>query len=270
MESIHSNQNPRVKKLVRLHSSRGRQKQNRIAVFGSREILRAIRSGIAPDELFVCEQIVDTSVLGEIHELLVGFDSIAVSVTPELFEKICFGDRTDGIVMTAIRPQQSLNAIFDEVASDAPVIAVAESIEKPGNLGAILRSADGAGIDGLLVANPLTDWFHPNTIRSSLGTCFSIPGSVCETDSLQQRLITDGFQVIVASLQGAVDFYDFDLTTKTAIVVGNEANGVSDSWNRPEFMAAKLPMLGIADSLNVSAASAAMFYEARRQRQRTG
>lgn len=266
MESIHSNQNPRVKKLVRLHSSRGRQKQNRIAVFGSREILRAIQSGISPDELFVCEQIVDSSVLSQIRDLVTGFDSVAVSVTPELFEKICFGDRSDGIVMTANRPQQSLDAVFEEAVSESPVIAIAESIEKPGNLGAILRSADGAGIDGLLLANPLTDWFHPNTIRSSLGTCFAVPGSVCETEALQQRLIADEFQVIVASLQGAADFYDFDLTKKTAIVVGNEANGVSDSWNRPEFKAAKLPMLGIADSLNVSAASAAMFYESRRQR----
>ena len=266
MENIHSHQNPRIKKLIRLHSSRGRQKQNRIAVFGAREILRAIQSGIVPDELFVCEPIVDASALGEIRNHIKDFDSVAVSVTSDLFEKICFGDRSDGVVMTANRPAQSLDVIFDETASETPVIAVAEAIEKPGNLGAILRSADGAGIDGLVVADPLTDWFHPNTIRASLGTCFSVPGSVSETESLQERLIAGGFQVIVASLQGAIDFYDFDLTTKTAIVVGNEASGVGDSWNRSEFKAAKLPMLGIADSLNVSAASAAMFYEARRQR----
>lgn len=266
MEPIHSNQNPRIKKLIRLHSSRGRQKQNRIAIFGSREILRAIQSGIAPDELFICESMIADETLSEVRDMVADFESAAVSVPVELFEKICFGDRGDGIVMTAIRPEQSLDCVFDESKSEAPIIAIAEAIEKPGNLGAILRSCDGAGIDGLIVADPLTDWFHPNTIRASLGTCFSVPGSISDSESLQQRLIAEGFQVIVASLQDASDFHDFDLTQKTAIVVGNEATGVSDAWNRREFKAAKLPMLGIADSLNVSAASAAMFYEARRQR----
>ena len=266
MESIRSNQNPRIKKLVRLHSSRGRQKQNRIAVFGSREILRAIQSGIEPDELFICESLIAPDTLKEVHTSFAEFESVAISVPEDLFEKICFGDRSDGIVMTAVRPEQSLESVFGKTKSNTPIIAIAEAIEKPGNLGAILRSCDGAGVDGLIVADPLTDWFHPNTIRASLGTCFSVAGSVTDTESLQEKLIADGFQVVVASLQGATDFYDFDLTQKTAIVVGNEANGVSESWNRSEFKAAKLPMLGIADSLNVSAASAAMFYEARRQR----
>ena len=266
MESIHSQQNPRIKKLVRLHSSRGRQKQNRIAIFGSREILRAIRSGVEPEELFICEQLANPQTVSNIQSEFSDFDSVAISVTAELFEKICFGDRADGIVMSATRPELSLEKVFQHSDSQTPIIAVVESIEKPGNLGAILRSADGAGLDGLVVADPLTDWFHPNTIRSSLGTCFSVPGSVSDVDSLQQRLVAEGFQVIVASLQGAADFYEFDLTQKTAIVLGNEANGVSSSWNRSEFHAARLPMLGIADSLNVSAAAATMFYEARRQR----
>ncbi|QEG21819.1 TrmH family RNA methyltransferase [Mariniblastus fucicola] len=264
MEVISSHQNPRIKKLIKLHSSRGRQKQNRIAVFGSREILRALRSGVAPDEIFVCEPLADAKILTEIRELVAGFESLTRLVPTELFEKICFGDRTDGIVMTADRPELSMDRVFDQ--SPAPIIAVVESIEKPGNLGAILRSADGAGLDGLIVADPLTDWFHPNTIRSSLGTCFSVPGSVIDTETLRQRLIDDEFQVIVASLQGATDFYEADLTKKTAIVLGNEAKGVSDAWVRGEFQMAKLPMLGIADSLNVSATAAAMFYEARRQR----
>ena len=269
MESIHSHQNPRIKKLVRLHSSRGRQKQNRIAIFGSREILRAIKSGVEPTELFICEELIQPKLITEIQSCVPSFDSVALSVTAELFDKICFGDRADGIVMTASRPEQSLKDLFGDSDSRAPIIAVVESIEKPGNLGAILRSADGAGLDGLIVADPLTDWFHPNTIRSSLGTCFSIRGGVSDSESLQQRLVDDGFQVIVASLQGATGFYDFDLTRKTAIVLGNEAKGVSSSWKREEFHAAKLPMLGIADSLNVSAAAATMFYEARRQRLKT-
>ena len=228
MESIHSQQNPRIKKLVRLHSSRGRQKQNRIAIFGSREILRAIRSGVEPEELFICEQLANPQTVSNIQSEFSDFDSVAISVTAELFEKICFGDRADGIVMSATRPELSLEKVFQHSLSlekvlqhsdsQTPIIAVVESIEKPGNLGAILRSADGAGLDGLVVADPLTDWFHPNTIRSSLGTCFSVPGSVSDVDSLQQRLVAEGFQVIVASLQGAADFYEFDLTQKLSLI----------------------------------------------------
>ena len=266
MEPITSKQNPRIKNLIRLHSSRGRQKQNRIAVFGSREILRALNSKLVPDELFVCLELIEQSVLDEVRSLVAGFDRVAVSIDKELFSKVCFGDRTDGLVMTAARPEQTLEAFLDSFDSQQPVIAIVEAIEKPGNLGAILRSADGAGIDGVIVADALTDWFHPNTIRSSLGTCFSIAGCVSDSAQVQRMLIDNNFQVVVASLDGAADFYSFNLTQKTAIVLGNEAKGVSSDWQRKEFHAARLPMLGIADSLNVSAAAAAMFYEARRQR----
>lgn len=266
MEIISSNQNQRIKRLIQLHRSRGRQKQNRIAVFGGREILRAILAGVVPDELFVCHEFASKDTLKEIKSNVSDFDFLSYEVHSDLFEKICFGDRSDGIVMTADRPELSMDRVITNANSDVPIIGIVESIEKPGNLGAVLRSVDGAGFDGLIVADPLTDWFHPNTIRASLGTCFSVFGCTSDTDSLQTWLLDNEFQVIVASLQGAGDFYDFDLTQKTAIVLGNEANGVSDSWNRVEFHAAKIPMLGIADSLNVSAAAAAMFYEARRQR----
>jgi TrmH family RNA methyltransferase len=269
MEVISSSQNQRIKKLVRLHSSRGRQQQNRIAVFGSREIIRAIRSGIEPDELFVCSQLVNADVMSAIGKLYPDFDSRAISVSEELFDKICFGDRSDGIVMTAQRPDMTLESIQAGLDSAAPVIAVAESIEKPGNLGAILRSVDGAGIDALIVANPVTDWFHPNTIRSSLGTCFSVRGCQCDTETVQGWLSEQGYQVLVASLQSSVDFYTRDLTLKTAIVLGSEAKGVSKAWTKEEYQSVRLPMSGIADSLNVSAAGAVLFYEALRQRART-
>ena len=267
MESISSHQNPRIKKLIQLHRSRGRQKQNRIAIFGSREIQRAISAGIDPQELFICPQLVSPETLDSIRRLNSGFESVAHSVTVELFEKICFGNRSDGIVMVASRPELSIEKFTESLKSESPLIAIAENIEKPGNLGAILRSVDGAGVDGLIVADPATDWYHPNTIRASLGTCFSVQGCLSDTATVQSWLKRNDFQVIVASLQGAKDFFEFDLTGRTAIVLGNEANGVSDAWHAErEMVAGKLPMLGIADSLNVSAAAAVMFYEARRQR----
>lgn len=266
MEEITSRQNPRIKSLIRLHTSRGRQQQGRIAIFGSREIVRALRAGLEPDGLFICPDVAETLVIDNVRRLVSNFEDVAVATNKELFSKICFGDRVDGIVMTAVRPIQSLERLADSVVSKDPLFAVVESIEKPGNLGAILRSADGAGVDAVIVADPLTDWFHPNTIRSSLGTCFSVKGCVSDSESIQQWLLGQGFQVVVASLDGAGDFFDCDLKGKTAIVLGNEANGLSAQWQKDDFVAARLPMLGIADSLNVSAAAAVMFYEARRQR----
>lgn len=266
MEEITSKQNPRIKSLIRLHTSRGRQKQNRIAIFGSREIVRALQAGVEPDGLFVCSDLAKPSVVEQVRKSVSNFDDIAVATNEELFSKICFGDRVDGIVMTAGRPEQSLELLIDSCKAKDPLFAVVESIEKPGNLGAILRSADGSGVDGVIVADPLTDWFHPNTVRASLGTCFSVKGCVTDSDSVQKWLLENDFQIFVASLDGSRDFFECDLKGKTAIVLGNEASGLSVQWQKDEFVAARLPMLGIADSLNVSAAAAVMFYEARRQR----
>lgn len=265
MQKITSKQNPRIKNLMLLHRSRGRKKQNRIAIFGSREILRALASGVAAEEIFVCESHADPSSVAQIREL-VNDASVLCSIEQELFAKVCFGQRHDGLIMTAQRPEQSIDAVFEQTSSNA-FVAVVESIEKPGNLGAILRSADGAGVEAVFVAEPLTDWFHPNAIRSSLGTCFSMPGCAGESTLIRDRLLADGFQIVVADLAGAKDFFDLDLSGKTALVLGNEAQGVSDAWRSESVHAAKLPMVGIADSLNVSASAAVMFYEARRQRQ---
>lgn len=264
MQKITSTQNPRIKNLMSLHRSRGRKKQNRIAIFGSREIARALMSGVSAEEIFICESHADPSSVSQIRELITD-ESVMCSIEEDLFAKVCFGQRHDGLIMTAQRPEQSIELVFEHVPPNA-LIAVVEAIEKPGNLGAILRSADGAGIDAVLVANPLTDWFHPNAIRSSLGTCFSMPGCVGDSTPIRERLLSQGYRIVVADLAGAKDFYELELTGKTALVLGNEAQGVSDVWRGTSVQAAKLPMLGIADSLNVSASAAVMFYEARRQR----
>ena len=160
MQKITSTQNPRIKNLMSLHRSRGRKKQNRIAIFGSREIARALMSGVSAEEIFICESHADPSSVSQIRELITD-ESVMCSIEEDLFAKVCFGQRHDGLIMTAQRPEQSIELVFEHVPPNA-LIAVVEAIEKPGNLGAILRSADGAGIDAVLVANPLTDWFHPN------------------------------------------------------------------------------------------------------------
>lgn len=266
MERITSSQNGRIKRLVQLHRSRGRQKQQRIAIFGVREIERAISSGIEPDELFICAELADSDVLAKLNQSVLNFDSVSFSLDSTLFAKVCFGDRSDGIVMTATRPKLANDEFFSSLNAANPIVAVAESIEKPGNLGAIMRSIDGAGCDGLIVADAVTDWFHPNTIRSSLGTCFSISGCSESSAKTRESLIEQGFQIVVASLQDQRSFYEIDLTKKTALVLGSEASGVSEVWRSSSCVGVSLPMEGIADSLNVSVAAAVMFYEAHRQR----
>ena len=266
MQTITSIHNPRVKSAIKLHQSRGRKQQGRIIVFGQREIQRAVLSGVTPDELFVLDSASDSELANWLKARVAGFDDVAHSVPQTLFEKLAFGNRLDGVVMTAARPPQRVEEFEASLsAHSCPLILVADNIEKPGNLGAMLRTADGAGASGVVITGGGTDWFHPNTIRASLGTAFSLPGVSLVESEAAQWLTRQKFQIIVAALQTNDSFYACDLTGPTAIVVGNEATGVSAEW-RSAARAVALPMLGIADSLNVSATTAAMLYEANRQR----
>jgi TrmH family RNA methyltransferase len=256
MQTITSPSNPRFKQALQLHTARGRKKQNRIIVFGRREIDRAIAAGVRPDQIFV--------VSGSPAD---HFDAAVVYQLPApLFEKLSYGNRLDDAIMTAARPATGLQAL--ELQGDA-IVTVAEAIEKPGNLGGILRSADGSGVDGVIVANPLTDVYHPNSIRNSSGATFGLPIAVDSNDNVLKKLKAEGFRILVASPDAVDDFYDVDLSGKTAIVVGNEAAGVSKFWAAAADGAFKIPMLGAADSLNVSVTAAIVMYESLRQRNRS-
>jgi RNA methyltransferase, TrmH family len=150
-----------------------------------------------------------------------------------------------------------------------PLVAVVEGIEKPGNLGAILRSADGAGVDALIAADPRTDLFNPNAIRASLGTIFSVPIANATSAKTISWLTDHGISIVVARVDGSVAYDQVDYRGPLAIVLGSEAHGLAGTWSGPGIQAVSLPMLGVADSLNVSAAAAILLYEARRQRFRT-
>jgi TrmH family RNA methyltransferase len=184
-------------------------------------------------------------------------------VTPDVFSKLAFGDRHDGLVVVAETPHRGL----DELQLPThPLVAVLEGIEKPGNLGAILRSADAAGIHAVIVADPRTDLYNPNTIRASLGTVFR--ENVCEATSAETIgwLRTHGLPIIAARPDAETLYDDVDFRNGAAIVLGSEAKGLSDAWRGANITAVRLPMLGIADSLNVSTTAAVLFYEALRQR----
>jgi TrmH family RNA methyltransferase len=149
---------------------------------------------------------------------------------------------------------------------DNPLIGVIEGVEKPGNLGAVLRTADGAGLSALIVAEPGTDLLNPNVIRASLGTIFSVPVAVASTGEVLTWLRSRDISIIAARVQGSVDYTKADYTRPTAIALGSEARGLSDAWAELADASVHIPMLGVADSLNVSATAAILFYEARRQR----
>ena len=253
MQTITSPSNPRFKEALQLHTSRGRRKQNRIIVFGRREIDRAIAEGIKPDQIFV-----------PAGSNTASFDDRKIFQLPEkLFQHLSYGNRLDDAIMTAARPLTCLSQL--ELRGDA-LVTVLESIEKPGNLGGILRSADGSGVDGVIVTNPLTDVYHPNSIRNSSGATFGLPIAVDKNEQVFSRLKADGFRILVASPEADANFFDVDLRGKTAIVLGNEAAGVTNYWCDVADEAFTIPMLGIADSLNVSVTAAIVMYESLRQR----
>jgi TrmH family RNA methyltransferase len=163
-------------------------------------------------------------------------------------------------------PRLTLADIHFSPPPRAPLIAVVEGVEKPGNLGAILRSADGAGLDAVIAADSRTDLANPNVIRASLGTIFARPVVPATTARTLAWLRANGLTIVAARVDGALDYAAQDFRGPVAIVLGAEAKGLADPWRAPDVRAVRLPMLGVADSLNVSATAAVLFYEARRQR----
>jgi len=260
-ELITSRQNVRVKEAAKLRSSRQRGKQGRFLIDGAREIGRALDAGIEIVETFVCEKLCTSEAARELVPRLA--EANCARVTAEVFEKICFGQRHDGVVVVAKTPERTLDQL---VLPERPLVAVLEGLEKPGNVGAILRTADGAGVDAVIVAGGVTDLLNPNTIRASLGTVFSnsvFAATVEETLSKLRELKLP----IVAARPDAEQLYTaVDYRLGAAIVLGSEAEGLSAAWQQEKVLGVRLPMRGIADSLNVSTAAAVLLYEAQRQR----
>jgi TrmH family RNA methyltransferase len=261
---ITSRQNERVKNAVSLRNSRQRKRQQRFLIDGSREISRALAADIRCVEAFFCESLCDSSggqnVLAELRTTAVEL----LPVTAEVFAKLCFGDREDeGIVVVAETPPWHLASLQ---LPTQPLLAVVEGLEKPGNLGAILRSADAAGIDAVIVADGRTDLFNPNVIRASLGTVFRSNVVEASTAETIASLRSQNVRPIAARPDASLEYSDADFRGSAAIVLGSEADGLSAAWQGADITPVRLPMHGLADSLNVSTTAAVLFYEALRQR----
>ena len=230
---------------------------------GTREIERAIAAGVRPIEAFVCDELCVSPERRLALQTVRRSSAELFHVTPLVYAKLAYGDRDDGIVVVAETPRRSLN---DLKLTMSPLVAIAEGIEKPGNMGAIMRSADATGLDAVIFADCRTDLFNPNTIRASLGTVFR--ENVCEATTVETLawLRERKLRILAARPDAATEYTNADLSGEVAIVLGNEVAGLTDNWRSAGITPVKLPMQGIADSLNVSTTAAVLFYEAHRQR----
>jgi TrmH family RNA methyltransferase len=262
---ITSLHNPRVKQAVQLRDRKGRDAQGRIIIDGAREVARAMAGGIELDELFICEALCHTEEAQALIASLRDSDVRRLDTTPAVFAKLAYGERAEGIIATAQTPCKTLDHLE---LPDVPLVAVLEHVEKPGNVGAVLRSADAAGVSALIVADGGTDLYNPNTIRASLGAIFTVPVCAASTVQTLAWLRARSLNIFAARVDGATCYSACDFKSPAAIVLGSEAKGLSDAWYADDVRAVALPMLGVVDSLNVSATAAVLFYEAWRQRQR--
>jgi TrmH family RNA methyltransferase len=260
---ITSTANPRLKAAARLRGRRERDKTGLTLIDGVRETLRALAGGATLHEVFVERDVLSGQEASALLERLNEESIPVVELGRDAFEKLAYGDRLDGVVAVAETPPRTLDELVLPVE---PLIGVVEGVEKPGNLGAILRSADGAGVSAIVVAESATDLFNPNIIRASIGTVFALPVAVVSSGDLLEWLQKRHIDIIAARVDGSVDYTDADYSGAVAIALGSEARGLSDPWGELARASVRLPMLGVADSLNVSATAAVLFYEALRQR----
>ena len=256
MPDITSLQNERVKYVVKLRDKRQRERDGVMLVEGQYELEMALASELRPSEVFYCP------------ELSAGWpasfsDFHPATVNRAVFEKMSYRDNPDGWLAIFPTPHQTLDML---PLSPAPFLVLAESVEKPGNLGAILRTADAAGVDGLLVCDPRTDVYNPNVVRASRGTLFTVP--VAETGSSEALafLRAHRIQVLAATPHTDFLFTNVDLRQPVCIAVGTEDEGLSDFWMDNADLKVKIPMMGKVNSLNVSTSTAIILYEVVRQR----
>ena len=271
IEAVTSAQNPKIKELLALQEkSRLRREKNLFVVEGRRELGHCIDAGYLIRTLFTCPEICQEQDIEEISEKILAQGPLpgqcqrsVIEVPAALYSKMAYRGGTEGLIAEAVmRPCGLENLKIKE----NPLIVVLESVEKPGNLGAVLRSADSAGADAVIVCDPLTDLYNPNLIRASIGAIFSIPTVAVSSAMAIDWLKTNRIQILTAQLQDSELYYDTDMTGGTAIVMGTESTGLTDIWRQNADRHIRIPMLGQLDSLNVSVSAAILLYEAVRQR----
>ncbi len=259
---ILSRSNPRIQHLKRLHRGSVRRKSGQFLIEGSREVMRAAACGVAIEELFLCPALFKTDALNSTADLT-AIKAPQITVAPAVFEAITFRQGPDGVMALARTPDRPLDKLS---AAGCPLFILAEGIEKPGNIGALLRSADAAGVSGVIIADPVTDLTNPNVIRASQGTVFSLPIAIAAADEVIEWLRLHEIPVVALIPGATATIWQAPLDSPCCIAVGAEANGLSPQILAAATTIASLPMAGSADSLNVSTCAAIALFEAVRQR----
>lgn len=259
---ISSVQNPKVKALQVLQQKSAERRQTGLFVVeGRRELAHCVAAGLTVDSVFWCRELdvdgADRATVWEQRGVKV------YEVTKTVYERMAYRGGTEGVI--AVVKERKLR-LEDLRLKEHPLIVVVERVEKPGNLGAILRSADAGGADAVVVCDPLTDLYNPNLIRSSIGAIFTVPCVACSSEACIRFLKERGIRILTAQLQDSSLYYDVDMTGGTAIVMGTEATGLTERWREVADAHIRIPMSGRLDSLNVSVSTAILLFEAVRQR----
>jgi len=254
-EVISSPSNPKVKRLLALQQkSSARREAGLFVVEGRRELQHCIDAGFEIDSVFYCPDFFSGQIAAEKK----------FEVSRPVYEKIAMRESTEGVIAEVRTKERRLEEL---ALPERPLVVVLESVEKPGNLGAVLRSADAAGVDAVLFCDPLTDLWNPNLIRASIGAVFTVPCVACSSAEAIAFLKARGIRILTAQLQDSSLYYDCDMTVGTALVMGTESTGLTDAWRAAADAHIRIPMLGRLDSLNVSVSAAILLFEAVRQRQ---
>ena len=284
-ETITSAQNPKIKNLLLLQEkSKARKEQGLFVVEGRRELEHCLEAGFKVRTVFICPDIIGPTEFVENNPTVSaenyfsqGFaknqfpaesralqaDTV-IEIPEQLYRKVAYRESTEGIIAEVEYKKLKLS---DLKLPENPLIMVLESVEKPGNLGAVLRSADAAGVDAVIFCDPLTDLYNPNLIRASIGAVFTVPTVAASSEETIAFLQERGIQILTAQLQDSSLYYDIDMRRGTALVMGTEATGLTDLWRKAASAHIRIPMLGRLDSLNVSVSAAILLFEAVRQRQ---
>ena len=268
IENITSAQNAKIKELLALQEkSKERRRKGLFVVEGRREIIHCVEAGYEPHTFFICRDIITEkefdSIMGAVEDNFCGMTCQIIEIPQHLYDKVAYRGGTEGVIAEMHCKEMSLDSLK---LKENPLVVVLESVEKPGNLGAVLRSADASGVDAVIVCDPLTDMYNPNLIRSSIGAIFTVPVATATSEEAIAWLKNNGIKIYTAQLQDSEWYYDTDMKGGTAIVMGTEATGLTDVWRKAADAHIKIPMLGRLDSLNVSVSAAILMFEAVRQR----
>ena len=265
IKQISSIQNPLIKSLLQLKDkSRERKRSGQFLIEGQREIELAIKGGYELEIILFLEDVFSENDL-DILLKKINIQIELISISKEVYQKLAHRETTEGLL--AIAKAKSLDLSGINLKSDKPLILVAEAPEKPGNIGALLRTADAANVDAVIITNPKTDLYNPNIIRSSVGCVFTNQVATGSTEEVINYLKENDINIYCAALQASVNYHTQDFTKPTAIVVGTEATGLSNEWLQHATQNIIIPMQGVIDSMNVSVAAGILIFEAKRQRQ---